>query len=63
MRAPTTVAGSVPLKNAWWLQNTMESVDAPVAVSLIRSRAESNQCETWFESNVSELLAVERERW
>ena len=58
MRVCTTVAGSVPLKKAWWLQDTTESVDAPVAVSLIRFCAESNQCETWFESNVGELLVV-----
>jgi hypothetical protein len=43
---------------AWRVQDSTEPIDASAAISLLRSRLRSGQCETWFESDSGELLAV-----
>jgi hypothetical protein len=43
--------------DAWRIQDTSDWLDAQSAVSLIHSRLELRQYETWFESESGKLLA------
>lgn len=44
--------------DAWRVQDSTQPIDATAAISLLRSRLRSGRCETWFESDSGELLAV-----
>src|SRR5687767_9298318 len=46
------------MAGAWRVQDSTEPIDASAAISLLRSRLRSGRCETWFESDSGELLAV-----